>query len=85
MLQFAENVLFGHDIFLLVLFDDVLLLEHLHRVHLLVQLVPHQQHLRVRTLTDHRDRSVVVHCMAFHNEIFIHYNHIMHYKTKQSL
>lgn len=53
MLQFTENVLFGHDILLLVLLDDVLLLEHLHRVHLLVQLVPHQQHLRVRALTDH--------------------------------
>jgi len=54
MLQFTKDSFLRHDIFLLVLLDDVFLLQHLHGVDLLVAEAPHQQHFGVGALSDHR-------------------------------
>ena len=53
MLQFTQNILFSHDILLLILLDYVLLLEHLQSIELVVLQLPHQQHLRIGSLSDH--------------------------------
>ena len=66
MIQLAEDVFLGHDVFLLVLLQDVLLFQDLHCVDLLVLLAAHQQHLGVRAFPDHREPSVVIERVGFH-------------------
>jgi hypothetical protein len=63
----GEYLLLIHDVLFLVLLEDVLLLEHLHRVDLLVLLAAHQQHLRVRAPPDHRQQAVVLHRPPLHH------------------
>ena len=60
MLQFNEYTLFSHDIFLLMLLNDIFLLEDLHGIHLLVLHTPHKQYLSVCPFSDNRDRFVAV-------------------------
>lgn len=66
MIEFTEDILLGHDVLLLVLFEDVLLLEDFHCVDLLVLLAADQQHLRVGAFADHRQPRVVVEVSPFH-------------------
>jgi|JI10StandDraft_1071094.scaffolds.fasta_scaffold210531_3 hypothetical protein len=53
MIEIAENGFFGHDIFLLSLLHDVLLLEDFHRVDLLILFGSHQKNFRVGALANH--------------------------------
>ena len=47
VVEFGEDAFLGHNIFFLVLFEDVLLLEYFHGVDLVVSFPPHQKHLGV--------------------------------------
>jgi hypothetical protein len=52
VVELAEDILFSHDVLLLVLLENVLLLQDFHRKDLLGLLGPHQQHLGVGALPD---------------------------------
>ena len=52
MLDLREDFLLGHDVLLLVLFEDVLLLQFLEGVELVILEVPDQDHLGVGALAD---------------------------------
>jgi hypothetical protein len=66
MLQLAENVFLGHDIFLLMLFDDIFFLKDLHGVDLLVDEVANQQDLGVCALSYNRDGFIVLDADLLH-------------------
>lgn len=53
VVEFGEDAFFGHDVLLLVLFEDVLFLEDFHGVDLVVVLAPHQEHFGVGASADH--------------------------------
>ena len=57
---FDEEVAFGEDVLELVGFLDQLLLHYLHRVHLSVLQLPHQEDLPKNSLPDHAQQLVVV-------------------------
>lgn len=52
MLQFDENTLLGHNIFFLMLFDDIFLLEHFHGIDLLIMGVPNEKDLSIGAFAD---------------------------------
>jgi hypothetical protein len=55
VLDLGQDFLFGHDVFLLILFEDVFFLQHLEGVQLVVLEVPNQQHLGIGAFADHRE------------------------------
>jgi hypothetical protein len=52
VLEFDENGLFGHDVFFLVLLQDVLLLEDFHRVDLLVFQLADEKYFGIGAFAD---------------------------------
>ena len=52
VLQFNEDALLGHNVFFLVLFDDVLLLKDFHGINLLVLCVPYKEYLSIGAFAD---------------------------------
>jgi hypothetical protein len=66
VVDFGEDVAFRHDSLALLLLLDVLFLHGLEGVELPVRPLPHQHHLRVRALPDHRQQRVRLQRVRLH-------------------
>ena len=60
MVNFGEDGFFGHDVLLLVLFDDVFLLEHFECIQFVIGLVADEDDFGVGAFADLRQHDKVV-------------------------
>lgn len=60
-----ENVFLSHYVFALVFLYDIFFLQGLHGVHLVVQLGPDQQNLRIGALSDDGDQGEVFYAASY--------------------
>ena len=78
MIKFWQYVFLSHDVLLLILLQDILLLKDLHGVYLLVFLTPHQQDLRVGSLPYDWQSIVII------KSVCLHYYNIFYIKKKRN-
>ena len=67
VLQFNEDALLGHNVFFLVLLDDVLLLKDLHGINLMVLCVPNEEYLSIGAFADDGEGFIVLDASFLHD------------------